>query len=74
MTKSETGQIEISVNGVARAVPGRANLLEVLLFLEVDPEKVAVEKDRAIVRKPDWTRTPVESGSELEIVQFVGGG
>jgi thiamine biosynthesis protein ThiS len=33
-----------------------------------------VELDRQIVRQPAWDSTEVGLGSQLEIVQFVGGG
>jgi sulfur carrier protein len=40
----------------------------------VDPERVAVELNRSIVRQPDWRQRMVELGAQIEIVQFVGGG
>ena len=39
-----------------------------------DPARLAVELDRAIVKKTEWPATPVSAGARLEIVQFVGGG
>jgi thiamine biosynthesis protein ThiS len=33
-----------------------------------------VELNRSIVRKKDWSTTPIEDGAELEVVWFVGGG
>jgi len=35
---------------------------------------VAVERNRAIVRKADWSLTRITAGDHLEIVWFVGGG
>ena len=66
--------VEIVVNGETRRILPDLTLDQVLRYLEVNPEQVAVEKDRAIVRKPEWTSTRVAAGSNLEIVQFVGGG
>jgi sulfur carrier protein len=66
--------IEVVVNGDARTIPGGLTLLELLGFLELDPTRLAVELDRAIVRKSAWPATPVSAGAHLEIVQFVGGG
>jgi thiamine biosynthesis protein ThiS len=40
----------------------------------VDPARVAVELNRAIVQRQVWDQTMVGPGATLEIVQFVGGG
>lgn len=50
------------------------NLEELLRYLEIDPARVAVEMNKAIVRKPEWTGIRVGESSTFEIVQFVGGG
>ena len=42
--------------------------------LELDPERLAVELDRRIVKRAQWASTPLQAGSQIEIVQFVGGG
>ena len=70
----ETNQIEIVVNGERRLVPSGLTLEGLLGWLDVDPARVAVELNREIVRRPAWDATAVSQGSELEIVQFVGGG
>ena len=74
MAAIETDRIEIVVNGQPRRVPAGMNLLALLTFLEIDPARVAVEMNKAIVRRPAWSETAVNSGAALEIVQFVGGG
>jgi sulfur carrier protein len=40
----------------------------------MNPSRVAVELDRAIVRKSDWDAVEVRDGAQLEVVWFVGGG
>ena len=35
---------------------------------------VAVELNREIVRKPEWASAAINSGANVEIVWFVGGG
>jgi thiamine biosynthesis protein ThiS len=70
----ETVTIRIVINGEPREAPAGLNLEQVLRFLEVDPSRVAVERNREIVRKPEWNSTTIGSGDSLEIVQFVGGG
>ena len=66
--------IEIVVNGEQRRVPAGLSLEKLVLFLEIDPSRVAVERNREIVRKPMWIETPVESDDQIEVVWFVGGG
>ena len=36
--------------------------------------RVAVELNRAIVRRASWAETPLEDGDVVEVVHFVGGG
>jgi sulfur carrier protein len=74
MAETTTKQIEIVVNGQARMAPNGCTLRELLVWLEVDPARVAVELNRSIVQRQAWDHTPVGPGSALEIVQFVGGG
>ena len=69
-----TKEIQIVVNGQVRHVPESLSLALVLARLEVAPDRVAVELDRNIVRREDWSHTMVAPGAVLEIVQFVGGG
>lgn len=74
MESAETKTIEIVVNGQPRRIPQGLSLDRVIAWLEIDPSRVAVEHNRAIARKADWTATRIESGDQLEIVWFVGGG
>lgn len=66
--------IEILVNGERKKVAGNPSISELLRELHVESDRVAVEMNKAIVRKADWASTSVSPGAELEIVQFVGGG
>jgi thiamine biosynthesis protein ThiS len=66
--------IEITLNGDRRQVPRGASVAELLVFLGLPADRVAVELDRTIVRKTDWKNCRVEPGAEVEVVHFVGGG
>ena len=55
-------------------VPEGRTLAQILAWLEIAPDRVAVELNRRIVRRPEWDETTVGPGVALEIVQFVGGG
>jgi thiamine biosynthesis protein ThiS len=54
--------ISVTVNGEQRRVNG------------VDPAKVAVERNLAIVPKSTLEDVPAVDGDRFEIVHFVGGG
>lgn len=66
--------MDIVVNGERRCVPRDLTISELLKNLEVVADRVAIELNKSIVRKRDWDRTAVAGGSQIEIVQFVGGG
>jgi thiamine biosynthesis protein ThiS len=70
----ETKTIGIVLNGDARRVPEGLNVAGLLKFLEIDGGRVAVELNRAIVRKPEWESAEVVDGAQVEVVWFVGGG
>ena len=74
MAEVRTKEIQIVVNGQVRMVPEGQTLSQILAWLEIAPDRVAVELNRRIVRRPDWDETMVSPGAGLEIVQFVGGG
>jgi len=73
-TLLETKEIEIVVNGQPRRTAAGQSLSDLLVWLEVDPARVAIELNRSIIRRERWDETGIEPGSALEIVQFVGGG
>jgi thiamine biosynthesis protein ThiS len=74
MNSSAANPIQITVNGQARSVPEGLKLPDLLEILGVDPSRVAIERNREIIRRPGWPSTPILAGDELEVVWFVGGG
>jgi len=74
MEVAETKTIEIVLNGAPKRVPAGLQIPQLLEFLEIDPSRVAIELNRAIVRKPEWAASEVHEGAEVEVVWFVGGG
>ncbi len=71
---AETKTIEVVVNGKPRRVPQGLNVTGLLRVLDIDASRVAVELNRAIVRKPEWESAQIGEGAAVEIVWFVGGG
>lgn len=74
MEISETKTIEVVLNGERRSVPAGLTVDRLLAFLEMNPSRVAVELNRVIVRKSDWSTAEICDGAQLEVVWFVGGG
>ena len=67
-------ELSVVVNGEPRRVPGPMTLAGLLEHLGLDPRAVVVERNRAIVRRPQLAETPVAEGDVIELVHFVGGG
>ena len=70
----DTDTIAVIVNGERRELPASQSVVAVLGYLHLPEDRVAVELDKTLVRKRDWAATEVTNGSQLEIVEFVGGG
>jgi len=66
--------IPVTINGEARDLPDELTLDELLQFLKLTENRVAIEHNREIVKRDRWTRVRVAAGDRLEIVHFVGGG
>jgi len=67
-------QLEITLNGEPRRVPGGLTIGQMLREIGLDPRKVAVERNREIVPRSSLDDVRVEPGDAFEIVHFVGGG
>ena len=67
-------EIKITVNGDPKSVPDGLSLSEFLQHLELDPRKVAVERNLEIAPRQGYDTITIEPGDRLEIVHFVGGG
>ncbi|MFN9920813.1 MAG: sulfur carrier protein ThiS [Acidobacteriota bacterium] len=66
--------ISVEVNGQRQEIPSGLNIRTLLDFLDVDPQRVAVELNRAIIRKTEWEATVLAANDQIEVVMFVGGG
>lgn len=65
--------MRIQVNGDTRDVVART-ILALVEELALDPRKVAVERNLAIVPRSLHAQTALAEGDRIELVQFVGGG
>jgi thiamine biosynthesis protein ThiS len=66
--------ITIHLNGQEQQVPERLTLEELLVWLKLPSDRVAVERNLEIVPRGQWVATPIEAEDRLEVIHFVGGG
>ncbi len=66
--------MNIIVNGEKKELRETVNLQELLTKLELPTERVAIELNKNVIRKKDWTETEIKDADKIEIIHFVGGG
>jgi sulfur carrier protein len=66
----------IYVNGVPNESLENPTIRDVLLALEIDPERggIAVAVDAEVARRGEWPQRTVPDGAHVEIVQATQGG
>jgi thiamine biosynthesis protein ThiS len=66
--------MRLTVNGEAMDVAEGASVSDLVAQLDLNPKKVAVERNLQIVPRSQYEATPLADGDRIEIVAFVGGG
>lgn len=66
--------VRITLNGKPHQVLAGASLGDLLRELGFADAAVAVEKNHALVRRPQQAATVLAEGDEIEVVTLVGGG
>jgi thiamine biosynthesis protein ThiS len=64
----------IRLNGDPFELREPVSVSALLVQLEIDARRVAVERNQFVVKKAAYDSTVVADGDEIEIVNFVGGG
>ena len=64
----------ITLNGEPFELEQPVTLTDLLATLDIDPRRVAIEHNLAIVKRQAFPTIVVGSGDRVEIVNFVGGG
>ena len=64
----------ILVNENETEVPEGSVISDLIKSLGLNPERLAVELNRTIIRRARWDSTTISEGDRVEIVHFVGGG
>ena len=66
--------MQITLNGDKYEVAGPLTVTDLLVRLDIDARRVAVEHNLVVLKRDAFDRTTVQEGDEVEIVNFVGGG
>ncbi len=66
--------MQVVINGEGRGIPDNLSIEELLRHLKLRTGRVAVERNREIVKRERWGAVQLQEGDRLEIVHFVGGG
>ncbi|HET9383514.1 MAG TPA: sulfur carrier protein ThiS [Gemmatimonadales bacterium] len=64
----------ITLNGERFELDQPMSVTALLARLEIDPRRVAVEHNLAIVKRQTYPEVLIGEGDTVEIVNFVGGG
>ena len=64
----------VTINGEKKEVPAGLTVAALLAHLDLNPARVAIERNLDILPRNRWNATPVEPNDSYEIVQLVGGG
>lgn len=66
--------MRVQINGETREVPDRITLEGLIQHLELAADRLAVERNREVVRRAAWAETVLSEDDRVEIIHFVGGG
>lgn len=64
----------LTINGEDRDFTSVTTLSDLISQLGMKADRVAIELNRNLVRRDQWSDTKLSNGDKLEIVHFVGGG
>lgn len=66
--------MKLIINGEDREFSTISTLSDLIVQLEMKPDRVAIELNRELAPRDRWSSTSLKDGDKLEIVHFVGGG
>jgi thiamine biosynthesis protein ThiS len=66
--------MNITLNGDRFELPGPISVRDLLRQLDIDPGRVAVERNLVVLKRTAFDTTLIAEGDEIEVVNFVGGG
>ena len=68
------GSMRVFINGESQELSGKPSLADLIAQLELPAARIAVELNREVVRRSDWSVTMLNENDRVEVVHFVGGG
>ena len=66
--------MRLIINGEEKILSGATDVAGLIAVLELNPRKVAVERNLEIVPRSLYASTAIGDGDRIEIVHFIGGG
>ena len=66
--------MRVLLNGEEREIPDGLTISGLVEHLKLNPERIAVERNREVVPRAEWAAVRIQEGDRLESVHFVGGG
>ncbi|MCW2269588.1 sulfur carrier protein ThiS [compost metagenome] len=66
--------IEVEINGVAQWLPADINLAQLLIRLQLQERRLAIEYNLDVVPRSEYAELRLKQGDRVEIVHAIGGG
>ena len=67
-------RLRVFINGESKEISGTPSLAELINQLDLPVTRIAIELNREVVRRNEWSSTMIRDEDRIEIVHFVGGG
>ncbi len=67
-------KIKINLNGKSISVPSDTTISKLIKKFKAQPNKIAIELNRKIIKKKNIKKIYLKNKDSLEIVHFIGGG
>jgi len=66
--------IEVEINGVAQWLPADIDLAQLLVRLQLQERRLAIEYNLEVVPRSEYAQVRLKQGDRVEIVNAIGGG
>ncbi|MBM3108879.1 sulfur carrier protein ThiS [Pseudomonas sp. P66] len=66
--------MEVEINGVAQWLPADINLAQLLVRLQLQERRLAIEYNLDVVPRSEYAELRLKQGDRVEIVHAIGGG
>lgn len=67
-------RVKITVNGIDQEVPPDTSISQLLVRLNIPPERISVEINLDVIRREAYDHSHLKDGDQVEIISFFGGG